>query len=135
MNHSHTFSKSAAYGSLSLFSLSNSEIIFTLFENESANVSELLESLRQEIINAINHKKTYNEEANLKRLKELDQQLQDLKKVEHEQSVALNRKQQEIRDNQDTISRLIEDLEQFRNENDLPPIDYLYLDINGIMKL
>lgn len=94
-------------------------IIFTLFENESANVSELLESLRQEIINAINHKKTYNEEANLKRLKELDQQLQDLKKVEHEQSVALNRKQQEIRDNQDTISRLIEDLEQFRNENDL----------------
>ena len=93
-------------------------IILYLSENESADVSELLESLRQEIVNAIKRTRMYNEEANLKRLKELDQELQKLRLEEKDLLAIINRKQQEIITNQKSISKIITALEQFRKEND-----------------
>lgn len=94
-------------------------IIISLSENEFANVADLLDSLRHEIVGAIKRTRMYNEEANLKRLKELDEQLQTLKLEEQELSATLNRKQQEILENQKKISEVLSTLEQFKKENDL----------------
>lgn len=93
-------------------------IIMKLSEDENADVSDLQAILRCEIVGAIKRTRMRNEQSNMKRLKELDQQLQALKAEEQELRAILQRKQQEVQAGQKTVASILAELEQFRKEND-----------------
>ena len=93
-------------------------IIVSLSENETADITELLETLRHEVVEAIKRTKLRNEEENFKHLKEIDLKLQTLKTEELELRAKIERKQKEIMLNQKSISDLTASLEQFRKDNE-----------------
>lgn len=67
------------------------QIILSLTDNESADISELLDDLKRTIIDVIKHKRVENEKAKLDQLRKLDERLVTLKMKEDEYKKTLER--------------------------------------------
>ena len=93
-------------------------IIVKLSEDENADVNELRNTLRSEIVGTIKRTRLYNQETNMQRLKALDVQLQGLKAEEQELRATIARKQQEVLDKQQKTAEMATALEQYVKENE-----------------
>ena len=93
------------------------KIIVCLTENETADISEQVSEMRQEIINAIHITRADHEQAKLEQLKSLDQQILKMKVIATELKDKYDRLIEAKTNSRATIDKLNDSLVQFRNEN------------------
>lgn len=94
------------------------QIIIKLTENEEADISDLIDSLRNTIVGVIKHKRVENEQAMLEQLKELDEILSALKNICEEDKQTYVRLTSEMEECRKEIETMAAQINGFAKEND-----------------
>lgn len=94
------------------------QIIIKLTENEEADISDLIDSLRNTIVGVIKHKRVENEQAMLEQLKELDEKLSALKNICEEDKQTYVRLTSEMEECRKEIETMAAQINGFAKEND-----------------
>ena len=94
------------------------QIIIRLTENEEADISDLVDSLRNTIVGVIKHKRVENEQAMLEQLKELDEKLAAHKDKCEEDKQTYERLTSEMEECRMEIETMAAQINDFAKEND-----------------